>query len=116
MRSLGAPPAAWNLASNVIGDNNHVVFGSRATYGLTERLDLGVLASVLMNGQGRTLERKLGVEIDAAIVDDVHASFGFHAAGRDIGDLALQAFSMRLRYLLDADLSGLARLLARPAL
>jgi hypothetical protein len=85
------------------------LLGGRGLYDVTERFDIGVLASMLFSSEGRGRQGALGVEVGTVLQTNLRASLGFNVTGFRDRDLAgseytAQGFFLRLRYKFDEDL------------
>jgi hypothetical protein len=85
------------------------LLGGRAIYDVTERFDIGALASMLFSSEGSSRQSAFGVEVGAVLQTNLRVSLGFNVTGFRDRDLAgseytAQGFFLRLRYKFDEDL------------
>ncbi|MFN9679708.1 MAG: hypothetical protein ACK58C_19330, partial [Betaproteobacteria bacterium] len=100
------------------------LLGGRAVLDLTERWDLGVLASALYSPQGSSLQHALGVEAGYLLKTNLWLSLGVNFTGfsdRDLtaGEYTAQGVFLRLRFKFDERLLAggdpdISRALGRP--
>ena len=96
------------------------LLGGRAIYDVTERFDVGVLASMLFSSEGSSRQGAFGVEVGAVLQTNLRVSLGFNVTGFRDRDLAgseytAQGFFLRLRYKFDEDLLRAAEPLLKRA-
>ncbi len=85
------------------------LLGGRAVYDVTERFDVGVLASMLFASEGRSRQGAFGVEVGAVVAANLRISLGYNVTGfrdRDLtgSEYTAQGVFLRLRYKFDEDL------------
>ncbi len=87
------------------------LIGSRATYDLSRRWDLGVIGNTLFSGDGRSQQYGLGMEAGRLLTTNLWLSAGYNFFGFKDDDLAAadytnQGVFVRLRYKFDEDVFG----------
>lgn len=85
------------------------LLGGRAIYDVTERFDVGLLASMLFSSEGKSRQGAFGLELGAVVQTNLRVSLGFNFTGFRDRDLAgseytAQGIFLRLRYKFDEDL------------
>jgi large repetitive protein len=84
------------------------LLGARATWDVTERVDLSVMASTLMNHHTKVSQKGLGIEVGYLVHSNVWLSAGYNFFGYRDQDLAPGQYSdkgafLRLRFKFDED-------------
>jgi hypothetical protein len=108
-------PTTTSVAGNIAGVTDRyraLLLGGRLIYDVTDRIDVGLLASVLRGSaaaqNGSALQRSLGVEAGYLLQANLWLSVGFNRSGftdRDLStDYTARGAYLRLRYKFDADL------------
>ncbi len=99
------PHADWQLSTHYAGKLAYEDFAtgsessaahllsSRLLYDLTPRLDLGLSASALVSGDGRSLQYAVGPEIGFTLVDNLRAAIGYNFRGFDDRDLTQEQYT-----------------------
>jgi large repetitive protein len=89
-------------------DSRTSLIGARATWDVTERIDVSAVASTLMNHQTKVSQKGLGVEVGYLVHSNVWLSAGYNFFGYRDQDLAPGQYSdkgafVRLRIKFDED-------------
>ncbi len=108
--------AKWvtDRSAGLASYSNAQLLGGRATYDLTHRWDVGIIANVLLAAGARTRQYGMGMEIGYLVTGNLWLSAGYNVFGFRDADLAGTDYTnrgafLRLRYKFDEDLlSGAA--------
>ncbi len=99
------PQADWQLSTHYAGKLAYEDFrsgsdstsahllSSRLIYDLSSRLDLGLSASALVSGDGRSLQYAVGPEIGFTLVDNLRAAVGYNFRGFEDRDLTQEQYT-----------------------
>ena len=101
------PGADWQLSTHYAGKlafddsdstSAHLI-ATHLVYDLTKRLDLGLNASALVSGDGRSAQYAVGPEIGFTLTDNLRAGLGYNFRGFDDRDLTQEQYTSRGFYL-----------------
>ncbi len=103
-----ASKRAHETISGIQLDNRTSLLGLRANWDMSERTDVSVIASTLMNHQTKVSQKGLGVEFGYLVHSNVWLSAGYNLFGYRDQDLAPGQYSdkgafIRLRFKFDED-------------